>query len=374
VRHVYVHVPFCRRRCSYCDFSIAVRRTVPSRRYVEAVAAEHAMRLREGDWDPEPLETLYLGGGTPSLLAPEATADLVGELIAGNPAALREVTLEANPDDVTREAARKWRAAGISRISLGVQSFDSRALRWMHRTHTAEGARRAVETLREAGFDNISLDLIFALPDHVAGDFRRDLEAAVALEPEHLSVYGLSVEPRTPLARWIARGSAKPTSDVRYAREFLLADRFLTAQGFVHYEVSNYARAGFEARHNRAYWTGAPYAGLGPAAHSFSRGTRTWNLAPWAAYERAVERGQRPEEGRETLSPQQRQLERQYLALRTREGLPLEDLPSGTEPVLEAAVREGLLRIERGHLIATAKGWLRLEELAVRLTTSAEGG
>ncbi len=374
MRHVYVHVPFCRRRCSYCDFAIAVRRTIPDRRYVEAVQAEYRIRTGNGDWDPEPLETLYLGGGTPSLLSPQAVGDLVALMSAEAPAPPWEVTLEANPDDVTLKAARAWRACGINRISLGVQSFQAGVLDWMHRTHAPSQARRAVEALREAGFDNLSLDLIFALPEAVAGDFRRDLDFALGLEPQHLSVYGLSVEPRTPLERWIARGRIAPAPEGRYAEEFLLAHQCLSAAGFEHYEVSNYAKPGFCSRHNQAYWKGAPYAGLGPSAHSYAAGVRRWNLAPWAAYERAVNRGELPEAGREVLAPAQQRLERQYLGLRTSDGISLEELPPEAAPVIEAAVGEGLLQVDRGRVVATARGWLALDELAVRLTTSAEGG
>lgn len=374
MRHVYVHVPFCRRRCSYCDFSIAVRRTIPERRYVQAVQAEYRIRTGNGDWDPEPLETLYLGGGTPSLLSPQAVGDLVALLSAEAPAPPSEVTLEANPDDVTLKAARAWRASGINRISLGVQSFQARVLAWMHRTHAPSQARRAVEALREAGFENISLDLIFALPEPVAGDFRQDLDLALGLEPQHLSVYGLSVEPRTPLERWIARGRIAPAPEGRYAEEFLLAHQCLSAAGFEHYEVSNYAQPGFRSRHNQAYWKGAPYAGLGPSAHSYAAGVRRWNLAPWVAYERAANRGELPEAGREVLAPGEQRLERQYLGLRTSDGILLEELPPEAAPVVEAAVGEGLLRVDRGRLVATERGWLALDELVVRLTTSAEGG
>ena len=388
MRHVYVHVPFCRRRCSYCDFSIAVRRTIPAAQYVEAIQREHALLRAAGEWDEEPLETLYLGGGTPSLLPPNAISDLLAHLLprpAQAPASTdkghtddgqrtageggTEVTIEANPDDVTEEGAASWRGAGINRVSLGVQSFDPAVLRWMHRTHGVEQVGAAMRILRQAGFDSVSLDLIFALPDALRPSFRKDLEEALALEPDHLSVYGLSVEPRTPLARWTSRGTLALTGEERYAQEFLLAHERLTEAGFQHYEVSNYARPGHRARHNSAYWTGAPYAGLGPSAHGYARGVRRWNLAPWVAYQRAVSRGQSPEEGREQLGDDERRLEALYLGLRTSEGVALAAIPPSGQGVLEDAARHGLLQIADGTARATPRGWLTLDGLVARLTT-----
>src|SRR6185503_9870704 len=163
---------------------------------------------------------------------------------------LREITLEANPDDVTESSAVAWKSAGVNRVSLGVQSFNPAVLTWMHRTHDAEAGPRAIQVLRSAGINRISLDLIFGLPDELEPDLARDLESALALEPDHLSVYGLSVEARTPLARWISRGATSAPTDERYAREFLLVHEILAAAGFEHYEVSNYARPGRRSRHN----------------------------------------------------------------------------------------------------------------------------
>ncbi|MBI4421946.1 MAG: radical SAM family heme chaperone HemW, partial [Gemmatimonadetes bacterium] len=295
MRHVYVHVPFCARRCSYCDFAIAVRKRIPTDRYVAAILQELRFRRERGEWDDEPIETLYFGGGTPSLLPPDHLAQLTAALLAGagpvaatEPTVRPEVTLEANPDDVTPTAAQAWREAGVNRVSLGAQSFHPAVLQWMHRTHDAGAIPRAVDTLRAAGIHAISLDLIFGLPEELAADFGRDLDRALHLGPTHLSVYGLSVEPRTPLARWISRGAASTPADERYVRDFLLAHGTLVGAGFEHYEVSNYARPGHRSRHNSAYWTSRPYAGLGPAAHSYRRGTggeRRWNLAQWTAYD-----------------------------------------------------------------------------------------
>src|SRR5690349_17901172 len=286
-RHVYVHVPFCARRCVYCDFAIAVRRHVPVDDYVSAVRRELALRYPEtGPWH---VDTLYFGGGTPSRLGGAGVALLLDALRerfvveAGS-----EVTLEANPEDVTVDAARAWRAAGVNRLSLGVQSFDDAVLRWMHRVHDAAAVRCAIESARSAGFDDISVDLIFALPNEVQRSWESDLQAALALAPMHISLYGLTTEDATPLGRWRDRGIVSEAGDERYEREYLYAHDALDAAGFEHYEVSNFARPGRRARHNSMYWTRNAYAGLGPGAHEFDGGVRRWNVDAYVEWRRRL--------------------------------------------------------------------------------------
>jgi len=366
--HLYVHVPFCQRRCSYCDFSIAVRRRIPARQYVTAIRTE--LEMLGPVWG-QPLETLYLGGGTPSLLPADALTTLLQYVLHRAPTPEEvEVTLEANPEDVTPDNAAAWRGAGVNRVSLGTQSFDDRVLRWMHRVHDAARARDAVRTLRAAGFANVSLDLIFAVPADLERHWARDLDEAVALAPEHLSLYGLTVEPRTPLARWIARGATAAPSDERYADEYLLAHERLSAAGYAFYEVSNAARDGRRSRHNSAYWTGRPYTGAGPAAHSFNGRARRWNLSAWEAYRQAIEAGRSPVESEEVLSAEQQELERVYLGLRTSEGLPLESA-HGRSPTLTALQGKGWLVEHTGRLQCTVEGWLRLDALVAALTGPA---
>ncbi|MGH7645340.1 MAG: radical SAM family heme chaperone HemW, partial [Gemmatimonadales bacterium] len=325
-----------------------------------------------------PLETLYLGGGTPSLLAPEAISMLLRDVVRATLShdVVRfpddiEVTLEANPEDVTADAARAWRAAGVNRVSLGAQSFDDRVLRWMHRSHDAARIGAAVATLRDQGIDHISLDLIFGLPAELGRDWRRDLDRACGLAPAHLSLYGLTVEDRTPLARWISRGATRPPADERYAAEYLEAHERLAAAGYRFYEVSNAARDDRRSRHNSAYWSGRPYLGLGPAAHSFDGRTRRWNLSAWEAYRRAVAAGRSAVESEETLTDEQRELERLYLALRTDAGLPLSDplRPSPAPSVpLRLWVDQGWAQIRDDRLRLTPAGWLRLDALVAALT------
>ena len=372
MHHLYLHVPFCARRCSYCDFSIAVRRRIPAEEYLEAIRQEFERQSEIG-----PLQTVYLGGGTPSLLPSDAVATLLRYILDRTPPAdAVEVTLEANPEDVTADAARAWRSAGVNRVSLGAQSFDDRVLRWMHRSHDAARVTAAVEMLRSAGIDNISLDLIFALPPELERDWRGDLDRALALEPAHLSLYGLTVEPRTPLARWVSRGATAPPDDERYAEEYLLAHERLAEGGYAFYEVSNAARAGRRSRHNSAYWSGRSYIGLGPAAHSFDGRTRRWNLAPWEAYRRTLADGGSPVESEETLTEDQRELEVLYLQLRTVEGLPstvLHRPPQPPQPPLPlaTAIARGWMVETEGRLRCTPEGWLRLDALVHTLTGSA---
>ena len=362
--HVYIHVPFCARRCSYCDFAIAVRREVPSRRFVEAVGREWEAWQDHPVWrEVGPVRTVYFGGGTPSRLDPGSIAELLGLIRARRQVASdAEVTLEANPDDVTAERAAIWRSGGVNRVSLGVQSFDPAVLRWMHRTHTAGQVPPAVLTLRDAGIADISLDLIFGLPAALERDWGTDLARAFELDPTHLSLYGLTLEPHTPLARWAARGEFAPVDEERYAAEFLAAHRALACRGFDHYEVSNAARPGRRARHNGAYWRRAAYLGLGPSAHSGFGRTRRWNLREWTAYERASAAGASVVGGSEELTDEAIALEEIYLGLRTAEGVPVERLAPG---VVERWCRAGWAQVTPpGQVRLSAEGWLRLDALA----------
>ncbi len=367
-RHLYVHVPFCARRCSYCDFAIAVRREVPVREFVQALDAECRARAIDG----LVLDTLYLGGGTPSRLGGAGVAAVLEMLRQrATLAAGAEVTLEANPEDVTSEAVAAWRGAGVTRLSLGVQSFDDAVLRWMHRVHDAAQAVRAVEVARAGGLDALSIDLIFAMPDGLVRDWSRDLATALALGPAHLSLYGLTVEEGTPLGRWRARGEVTESDEGRYEREFLEAHERLAEAGYEHYEVSNFARPGARARHNSAYWRGVPYLGVGPSAHGFDGDTRRWNVAAWAAWARRAAGGHDPVEGSEQLSRGNRVAETVYLGLRTADGL---HLAPEERPLVERWQREGWVVLEdvpHGTVVrCTPRGWLRLDALAAALTVA----
>ncbi|MBU6365207.1 MAG: radical SAM family heme chaperone HemW [Gemmatimonadetes bacterium] len=369
-RHLYVHVPYCARRCSYCDFAIAVRRVVPWEAFARRVAGELARRV--GAPLAAPLATVYLGGGTPSRLGPDGVAALCAVLRqAGAWAPGAEVTLEANPEDVTPEAVAAWARAGVNRVSLGVQSFSPVLLQWMHRVHDVEASVRAARLVRAGGIASLSVDLIFATPAPLARDWEAEVGGLLGLEPDHVSLYGLTIEERTPVARWQARGAVDPASEERYADEFLWLHERLEGGGFVHYEVSNYGRPGHRARHNSAYWQGVPYLGVGPSAHGFDGSSRRWNLSAVTAWERAVDEGQDPVAGSERLTAGNREAEAVYLGLRTVDGLPVRPDEEGLVGRWIAAgwmVPIPSVGGGAGRVRCTPEGWLRLDALAADLT------
>ncbi|HKR09797.1 MAG TPA: radical SAM family heme chaperone HemW [Gemmatimonadaceae bacterium] len=385
-RHLYIHVPFCARRCSYCDFSIAVRSVTPIDEYIKALRIElpqiasrddaqrtqlptqdHAGRSFAGKASRDALETVYLGGGTPSRLGGAGIAsvlDAVREHWQLTRAA--EITVEANPDDINDIAVAKWIAVGVNRVSLGAQSFNDTALEWMHRTHDSAQIGRAVAILKRGGIDNISLDLIFSLPDHLARSWRDDLQRAIELRPGHLSLYGLTVEPMTPLGRWADRGQIVQGGEEGYEEEFLTAHDMLAGAGFEHYEVSNFGLPGKHSRHNSAYWTGVPYLAAGPSAHSFDGAVRRWNVPAYTEWIRRLEKSDSPLEGEETLTEENRIAEEIYLGLRTTRGIEVhaEDLTR-----LKAWEAAGWATISQNVLRLTPLGWLRLDSLAADLAT-----
>lgn len=369
VRHLYIHVPFCARRCSYCDFSIAVRSSTPVDEYLAALRAELDSVARQ--IDGRTFETVYFGGGTPSRLGAAGIRDVLAAVREHSAIARdAEITLEANPDDVSDTSAAAFPAAGINRVSLGAQSFDDAALKWMHRAHDSTQIGMAVQSLRRGGIDNISLDLIFSLPPQIGRSWEYDLARAIDLEPTHLSLYGLTVEPKTPIYRWASRGVIVQGTEETYEREFLAAHDMMTAAGFDHYEVSNFARPGMSSRHNSAYWTGEPYVGVGPSAHSFDGHTRRWNVPAYSAWIRRLSSGGSPVEGAESLTVENRGFEEVYLGLRTRHGLAISPSEMNRIRSWESAgwaVIDDPLENPRVRL--TPLGWLRLDSLAADLAS-----
>lgn len=367
--YVYLHVPFCLRRCSYCDFAVSVDRRPPVEAWVECVRAELELRARMHAWEG-PLEprTVYVGGGTPSLLGAHgmsALRDATSRLVRWS--AVEEWTAEANPESFDVELATEWRQAGVNRISLGVQTFHEPALRWMGRLHGSEGPARALAAAREAGFDNVSVDLIFGLPTRLGRHWEKDLERAVALAPEHVSLYGLTAEPRTPLGRWTREGRETLPADETYEAEYLEASRRLQRAGFQHYEVSNFCRPGRRSIHNGAYWSGAAYLGLGPSAHSYFPPLRSWNLRDWAAYRAALEAGSDPLDETERVEGAATRLERVWLGLRTSDGVSRAELPPAGLTRIAQWSNAGWAEEREGRVRLTANGWLLLDRLAVDL-------
>ena len=328
---LYVHFPFCASKCIYCDFYSRVRKDWKS--YVEALLRE--IRERSEERKGVPPTTLYFGGGTPSLLPANQLARVAEEVTTGH--LFEEFTLEVNPDDVTADKAAAWREMGANRISMGVQSFNDDHLRWMRRRHTAAGAVAAFGRLRAAGFANLSLDLIFGFTGLTDEDWLQSIVQALALQPEHISCYQM-------MGRW-----ADPDED-RCRRQYTLLQERLEAAGIRQYEVSNYARPGFESRHNSAYWTRAPYLGFGAGAHSFDGDRRrSWNLPDIDAYVAS-----RPG-GSETLTDREILEEKLMLSLRTVQGLSLASLSPAEratlkQTTLEELSRAGKLIVEEGRI------------------------
>jgi len=372
IRSVYVHAPFCVRRCVYCDFAVTVDPQGDLDAWGEALTAELAATEQDAAFALAPrLETLYVGGGTPSLLGPRAMEVLAGVVGPARVSAPDiEWTAEANPESFTSELATAWRSSGVNRVSLGVQSFHEPTLRWMGRLHGADGAARAVGIARDAGLQNVSVDLIFGLPATLGRSWSEDLDRALDLDVPHISLYGLSVETGTPLGRAVAEGREPAVDEDRYGDEFLLAAERLAAAGYAHYEVSNFARAGLVSRHNSAYWDGRPYLGLGNGAHSYRHPVRRWNVRDWAAYRARVLAGEGGEESREELSAESAGLERVWLGLRTSRGLPLASLSASQRAVVESWRASGLATSDGDRVRLTARGWLKLDGLAVELDSA----
>lgn len=353
----------------YCDFAVTVRHTGDLPAWTQALAAEIEHVGDEGLFELAPeLTSVYVGGGTPSLLGPGAMsglAEVLGRDRLGTPEL--EWTAEANPESLTNEVARGWREAGVNRLSLGAQTFHEPALRWMGRLHGAEGAVSAVRAARAAGIDNLSVDLIFGLPSGVGRSWDDDLDRTLALDVPHVSLYGLTIEAGTPLGKAVREGREPPVDEELYREEFLRAAEVLCSAGYDHYEVSNFARPGAESRHNLVYWEGRPYLGLGNGAHSYAHPVRRWNVRSWERYSAVTSDGDSPEDGREVIDDEAWSLERTWLGLRTREGIAVPAPGTRARAVTDRWERAGLSATGGERLHLTTEGWLVLDQLVIEL-------
>lgn len=375
-RGVYLHFPFCPHRCHYCDYAVRASPRPPVGEWIDAVCTEIDGWRERPDWPRRPrVETIYVGGGTPSLLG----ASGVEELAARLRRRLRwdrdgvEWTAEANPESLDAATARRWRRAGVNRLTLGVQSFRREALDWLGRLHGPDDALRAVDAAREAGFAAVDVNLTFGLPAEAggpgaAGDARRLAELGV----EHVSLYELAPAAGTPLGGWAERGAVELPDPGASASAYLELSRVLRDAGHRHYEVSHLALSGHESRHNRMYWSGTPYLGVGPSAHSWLPPVRLWNEPEWAAYRNAVREGLAPIAGAERPDGDDRLLERIWLSLRQSSGLPADDpllrrLEGRAAEELARWEERGWTRRPDGGLSVTPEGWVRLDELVSTL-------
>lgn len=316
---IYVHIPFCKKACHYCNFHFSTTHSLLPQ-MVAAIAKEIELQAAHA-YITEPVETIYLGGGTPSLLSYEQLQLLftqIRQYFTVAPHA--EITLEANPDDINSHQLNHWKAVGINRLSIGIQSFQEADLRWMNRAHTATQAVQCVTLAQQAGITNISIDLMYGLPGATHQQWLQNIEQAIALQVPHISAYALTVEEKTALHKMIEKGKISPVYDEQQAEQFHLLVDTLEGHGWEHYEISNFCQPGRHSQHNSNYWKGVHYLGFGPSAHSFNGISRQWNIANNALYITAIEKNQLPFEI-EVLTPLQQLNEYIMTSLRTSQGI-----------------------------------------------------
>ena len=374
---LYIHVPFCQAKCPYCDFySVTDRRPVPE--YIEALLAELDMLrhlVPRGD-------SIYFGGGTPSLLTPRQIGQILENVYACFSVTLdAEVTLEVNPGTVNRESLAAYRVAGINRLNIGLQSIDDQTLIFLGRIHTAKKGVDTYRRAREAGFDNVGLDLIYGVPGQTRNRWESEMAGVVQLAPDHLSCYTLTMEPGTPMALKVQNGQVQPLDEKTAGDLFSATAAYLNLNGYCQYEVSNFARyaAGDtvdrRSRHNRKYWTFAPYLGFGPAAHSFLNNTRWWNHRSLDDYLADLKDGKRPVVETESLTREQQMMEFIYLGLRQTDGIDTTDFASRFkadfserfEPEVTRLADEGLVDKLSGRIRLTIRGMRFLDSVVDRM-------
>lgn len=321
---IYLHIPFCRKKCTYCDFHFST--TFEPYRDKMIRSLEKEIELRKDYLDDQTIETIYFGGGTPSVLNEDELVRLLNKIrTLFKVSANVEVTLEANPDDFTQEKVMEWKKAGVNRLSIGIQSFREKDLQWMNRSHNVEQSYEAVKMAQSAGITNITIDLIYGLPEMMMKEWEEQVETAVKLGVNHISAYCLTVEQNTALHHFVNRGTIIPAGEDQQADEFRKLVEILKDKGFEQYEISNFAIPGFESRHNSAYWKGINYLGIGPSAHSFNGVSRMWNVANNQRYLKGVEGGL-PENEIEELTHEDRFNELLLTGLRTVYGVELNRL------------------------------------------------
>ena len=354
---LYVHIPFCKQACTYCDFHFST--SLGQRdRVLAAIAGELVARAPESDGAA--LGSVYLGGGTPSLIGSDALNDLFAKIRQNYGLALTaEVTIEANPDDITVDDLARWKDIGITRVSLGIQSFRDDRLTWMGRAHNAAEARRSIDLVAKAGFASWTIDLIYGLPEMTADEWEEQLTIALDHGMPHLSAYCLTVEERTALHHQVKKGLLRPANDEAQGAQFDHLVQRMESTGLVQYEISNFGKEGHFAVHNSNYWKGVPYIGIGPSAHSFDGVKRRWNVSNNVRYAEAIAKGERYWE-EETLTHAQRVNERIMTGLRTIWGVDLralgDDVLAREHGTIDRYAKQGDLFIKEERLLLTQKG------------------
>jgi oxygen-independent coproporphyrinogen-3 oxidase len=351
---VYVHIPFCASKCDYCAFATWTDRSHLVREYLDALRTEITRAARDG---MAPADTVFIGGGTPTMVPAESLGDVISTIEITADA---EVTVECNPDDVTAELLDTYRRAGVNRVSLGVQSMSAHVLTSLGRTHDQRNVERAIDAIAASGMASFNLDLIYGAAGETIDDWRSTVEAALAFDPPHVSAYGLTVEAGTPLA---LQPDRHPDDDDQ-ADKYELVDDLLSGAGLANYEVSNWARPGHESRHNRLYWDQDDYRGFGCAAHSHRAGRRWWNLRTPERYIDAVRSGSSVEAASETLDDESRRFEALQLALRTRDGVERDAFTEDTLALLDTMLVAH--PSDPGRVVLTRAGRLMANDISLR--------
>jgi oxygen-independent coproporphyrinogen-3 oxidase len=366
---IYIHIPFCKQACHYCDFHFSTNTSL-KRDVLQAVKEE--IRLQKDYLENEDVQTVYFGGGTPSILNAAELEDILQAVFkthAVSPDA--EITLETNPDDLTLTKLKEFQSLGINRLSIGIQCFEDEILKYLNRVHTAGTAIRSVELAFAAGFQNISLDLIYAMPGLSAKAWQRNLNIALQLNPQHLSAYSLTIEEKTTFGNWVNKGTLKAVDETLAAEQQEMLIATLTSSGYRQYEISNFALPGYESRHNSSYWRGDKYLGIGPSAHSYNGVTRQHNVSNNYGYLRSVREGKVPAEV-EVLKREELINEYILTTLRTDKGCNLQILKQkfGCDVLyvqgkyLEELERQGLVVLEHEYLKLTAAGRLLADKIS----------
>jgi len=373
----YFHLPFCQRICVYCDFFVTTARNHFSR-FTDCLEKE--VHLLASQFAARPLNTVYFGGGTPSYLPIENFEKILSGLRSQFKFHEQvEITLELNPADVHLDQLIRYRQLGINRLSIGIQSFNDKELTFLTRTHTGQQAIDTYEDARQAGFDNVSIDLIYGLPDQTPGNWKKNIRKALDLGPEHISSYSLTIEAGAHLSKLVEKGVVNPLGDDKYLEMYLRLCDALETAGYEHYEISNFGKTGFRSRHNSAYWSGEEYIGLGPSAHSFLTDgavkSRRWNHRNLVKYMQELEEGRLPISQTENLSLEQQAIEAVFLGLRTKEGLNVASFDSefnlNAKPKLKEKTRDlsDYLVLEGDRIMLTKRGLFVCDEITSELIT-----
>ena len=363
---LYIHIPLCASRCYYCDFYSTTAHS-QQQRIVDSLCKE--MALRKDYLGRETIRTLYIGGGTPSTLSADLLSQLFESARCQFDCQLEEVTMEANPDDLSAEYIASLRSLPVNRLSIGIQSFDDEDLKRINRRHTATQAIKAVHDCQTAGFSNLSIDLIYGLPFQTMDGWKKNLQTAVGLNVQHMSAYCLTYEEGTMLYKQWQQGKVSPSSDEDNLSFFRQLRTSLLSAGYEHYEISNFSLPGFRAKHNSSCWNGTPYVGIGPSAHSFDGMSRQWNVPDIRRYMAAVEAGHLDFE-REQLTCDEKYNDRIITSLRTSRGLDMEALKRDFPDYYDFCLDSAGLSLKAGQLELTDDGFLRLTESGLFISDS----